>query len=92
MLTEKPMISFAYDYIHYRSDERGTFYELDDVFPGPVCSSFEKLLVSLKKFLKGDSLFSKESYTARRKIFHKFSDTKNSIRVIEMIKEYTSEK
>ena len=43
MLTGKPAISFAYDHDSYPGIERGAFYDLDFVFPGPVCRTFAQL-------------------------------------------------
>ena len=43
MLTGKPVISFAYDLDRYSTEERGLFYDLDDVLPGPVCRDFDAL-------------------------------------------------
>ena len=37
MLTGKPVVSFAYDLDRYSGEERGLFYDLDQVLPGAVC-------------------------------------------------------
>lgn len=85
MLTEKPQICFAYDYAAYAGSERGLFYELNEVFPGPVCSSAESLMTALDDTLSGKLLESNESYLSKQKIFFDYIDDRNSLRVIEMI-------
>jgi CDP-glycerol glycerophosphotransferase (TagB/SpsB family) len=40
MQTGRPMISFSYDLEAYKERECGLFYELEDVFPGPIAQDF----------------------------------------------------
>lgn len=85
MLTGKPEICFAYDYESYASTERGLFYELADVFPGPVCHDFSALLQSLQDTLSGQKLESQMSYEFKRKIFFDHIDDGNTQRVLEHV-------
>lgn len=85
MLTGKPEICFAYDYESYAGSERGLFYELTDVFPGPVCHDFRALLQSLDEILAGQQLESKISYEFKRKIFFDHVDDGNTQRVLEHV-------
>ena len=43
LLTGRPVISFAYDLDNYSTIERGLFYDLDNVIPGPVARDFTQL-------------------------------------------------
>ena len=81
MLTEKPMISFAYDYKNYIEHERGLFYEFEDVFAGEICKTFESLISSMKN-IRID-----KNYKYKQKIFFKYQDINNSKRVLEKLKE-----
>lgn len=85
MLTGKPEICFAYDYESYAGTERGLFYELADVFPGPVCHDFSALLQSLQDTLSGQKLESPMSYEFKRKIFFDHVDDGNTQRVLEHV-------
>jgi lipopolysaccharide biosynthesis protein/GT2 family glycosyltransferase/CDP-glycerol glycerophosphotransferase (TagB/SpsB family) len=87
MLTGKPEISFAYDYDSYIEDERGLFYELEDVFPGAVCKNFPSMFEALEKALAGEKLESDELYQFKRKIFFSYLDDNNSNRVIKHIEK-----
>lgn len=87
MLTGKPMVSFAYDYEYYAGVERGLFYELEHVFPGAVCFSFEALYEALK-LTKTDCVTEKTaSYDWKKKIFFDHCDDRNSARLIERVKQ-----
>src|SRR5690606_19403355 len=55
MLTGRPSVSFAYDLEHYAGTERGLFYDLEHVFPGPVCRDFAQLSGALESLRDGDS-------------------------------------
>lgn len=87
MLTNKPMISFAYDYDRYKEKERGTFYELDFAFPGPICKTFDGLISALKNIIEIDFHQEYQDYNAKKEIFFKYNDQKNSQRVVSMIKQ-----
>jgi lipopolysaccharide biosynthesis protein/CDP-glycerol glycerophosphotransferase (TagB/SpsB family) len=85
MLTDKPMVSFAYDYNNYKSNERGTFYDLDFVFPGDICFNFVQLIDSLNQHAKHGFQQKYNMYDFKKKMFHKFADTNNSKRVVDMV-------
>jgi len=65
MLTGRPAISFAYDFEHYAGSERGLFYDLDHVFPGPVCRDFGKLMEALEVAVLPDALDPARAWRAR---------------------------
>ncbi|MDM7831753.1 CDP-glycerol glycerophosphotransferase family protein [Cellulomonas edaphi] len=83
MLTGKPAISFAYDYQAYLM-ERGTFYDLDHVFPGPVCQTFEDVKAALGSVLTGET---DPAYDFKRRIFFDRVDDHSSARVVEKIRD-----
>ena len=85
MLTGKPEICFAYDLEEYSTNERGLFYDLDSVFPGPICEDFPSLLASLENALAGHSCSVEHEYESKRRLFFDNIDDKNSQRVVEKI-------
>jgi CDP-glycerol glycerophosphotransferase (TagB/SpsB family) len=85
MLTGKPAVSFAYDYEAYQL-ERGGFYDLDFVFPGPICTTFDDLRRAL------DGLFSRtvdDAYEFRRRLFFDHVDDGSSRRLVEKVRNLT---
>ena len=90
MLTGRPMISFAYDLEAYKERERGLFYDLEDVFPGPVSQDFNSLLTALQASLKKINSAPSAEYVMQRKFFLKHMDGKSSDRVVERTKEICS--
>ena len=78
------MISFAYDLDHYMNKERGFYYDIQDVFPGPVCTTFETMLVELSKGLNGSDM-NKEHYERVRQLFFDYDDELNSQRVADLV-------
>jgi len=85
MLTNKPMISFAYDYENYRENERGTFYDLEYVFPGDICTRFDELLNSLEKYFQNNFTSDDRLYTFKKQIFYKYTDDENAKRVVDKV-------
>ncbi|WP_233832737.1 CDP-glycerol glycerophosphotransferase family protein [Paraburkholderia sp. ZP32-5] len=87
MLTGRPQISFAYDLERYSTSERGLFYNLDEVFPGPVCTDFKALLTSLDNVLREDRREPDEIYKLKRKMFFEYLDDQSGARVVERVKQ-----
>jgi lipopolysaccharide biosynthesis protein/CDP-glycerol glycerophosphotransferase (TagB/SpsB family) len=85
MLTGKPEICFAFDYESYSSSERGLFYNLEDVFPGPICHDFPSLLQALDETLSGQVLESESAYKFKQKLFFDYVDDRNAERLLEHI-------
>jgi CDP-glycerol glycerophosphotransferase (TagB/SpsB family) len=86
MLTGKPVFSFAYDFERYTASERGLFYDMEMVFPGPICRSFDTLVESLERALAAPQQEPNERYRAARSIFFDYLDDKNSERLIARVK------
>jgi CDP-glycerol glycerophosphotransferase (TagB/SpsB family) len=87
MLTNKPMISFAYDYERYMREERGLFYELDFAFPGPICQDFPSLFEQIEILLTDIVDMNRDSYRFKQKLFFDYIDDANAKRVVERVKE-----
>ncbi len=85
MLAGKGMISFAYDYKKYSEVERGLFYDLEFVFPGPICHDFEALIKGLNSAVASLDDEPTESYRFKRKIFFDYIDDKSSARLVRRI-------
>jgi CDP-glycerol glycerophosphotransferase (TagB/SpsB family) len=82
------VISFAYDHDQYANSERGLFYDLDHVFPGPVCRDFAELAAALERTF-GDEVDARErrSYEWKRKLFFDHEDDENSWRLVCKVKQ-----
>ena len=46
-LTGKPIVSFAYDLVHFRDELRGFYFDLHEIAPGPVLETSEEVLDAL---------------------------------------------
>jgi hypothetical protein len=86
-LTGKPVISFAYDYDHYVNVERGLFYDLEKVLPGPVCRDFDSLTAALEQVFEELTAEQTEDYAWRRSLFFDHLDDRNAARVVRRVKE-----
>jgi CDP-glycerol glycerophosphotransferase (TagB/SpsB family) len=86
MALRRPVVSFAYDYDHYQTIERGLFYELDDVLPGPVCRDFQQLATALDGILETPTPEEMTEYDIRARIFFDYEDDNNARRVVERVK------
>lgn len=86
LMTGKPVISFAYDYDAYSHKERGLFYDLEKVLPGPVCRTFDELADALERSLAEPSAEEREAYEWKRRIFFDHLDDGAARRVVERVK------
>jgi len=84
MLTGRPAISFAYDFEHYAGSERGLFYDLDHVFPGPVCRDFGQLADAMERL--GESCELQEDMSLRRQTFFDYGDDGSAWRVVSRVR------
>jgi CDP-glycerol glycerophosphotransferase (TagB/SpsB family) len=86
MLMGKPVISFAYDYDAYSNQERGLFYDLEKVFPGRVCRTFDELAEALEHSFVEPNEREREDYAWKRRIFFDHLDDGAARRVVERVK------
>ncbi|NLF76220.1 MAG: hypothetical protein GX573_11020, partial [Chloroflexi bacterium] len=87
MLTGKPAVSFAYDLDRYVGVERGAFYDLGDVFPGPVCRNFEQLVAALEALFRPLDAMRAAELEWKRRLFFDHLDDRNAARVVERVKQ-----
>lgn len=87
MLTGRPMLSFAYDYDSYANAERGLFYDLEHVFPGPVCRDFVQLMAGLSQVFETPQPLAEAGYAWKRKLFFDHLDDGNAWRVVKKVKQ-----
>lgn len=85
MLTGRAAISFAYDLDRYENDERGLFYDLDHVFPGPVCRDFGQLAEALQALSEGRTGRGPD-WSLRRRVFFDHVDDRSAHRVVAKVK------
>lgn len=90
MLTERPMISFAYDLESYKERERGLFYELEDVFPGPIAKDFDALMAALSISASRIDALPTSTYIAKQNFFIKYTDSSNAARVVQKTNDICS--
>ncbi|PJK14915.1 hypothetical protein CO613_03555 [Lysobacteraceae bacterium NML07-0707] len=87
MLTGKPALSFAYDYTSYIEMERGSYYDLEMVFPGRVCYDFASLKAALLELFKEDSGESALQLEWKKRLFFDYKDDLSSARVVRRVKD-----
>jgi len=87
MLTGKPVISFAYDLDRYSTQERGLFYDLDQVLPGPVARDFDQLATALDAVFTPRTPAQDEEYDWKRRVFFEHLDDGNARRVVTRVRE-----
>ena len=86
LLTGRPVISFAYDFERFANEERGLFYDLDQVIPGPICRDFEHLASGLEGLFDARTPEQQAHYEWCRKIFFDHVDDQNAARVVARVK------
>lgn len=89
MLTGKPAISFAYDHDSYLGIERGAFYDLDFVFPGPVCRSFMEFREAMEHLFDPPSATDVARMEWKCQLFFDHVDDQSSMRVVDRVKQLT---
>ncbi|MEO9324925.1 CDP-glycerol glycerophosphotransferase family protein [Nocardioides sp. C4-1] len=86
LLTGRPVISFAYDHDRYSQTERGLFYDLETVLPGPLCRTFDELVVALQQTTVPLDDEQRAVYEWKRRIFFDHLDDGSARRVVERVK------
>ena len=84
---DKPVVSFAYDLEHYRSQQNGLLYNMDMAFPGPVLGDFDSLLHTLDRELAQGGQVTSERYLMCKQLFFNHLDDGNTRRVLERLRE-----
>ncbi|MGK4360941.1 CDP-glycerol glycerophosphotransferase family protein [Ectopseudomonas chengduensis] len=83
----KPVVSFAYDLAHYRSQQNGLLYDMQLAFPGPVVADFDSLLQALDRELLEGVQVASERYRQCRQLFFNHLDDGNAQRVLDKLRE-----
>jgi CDP-glycerol glycerophosphotransferase (TagB/SpsB family) len=86
LLTGRPVVSFAYDYERYAESERGLFYDLEQVLPGPVCRTFGELTTALEGLFEAPDALQQRRYVQRRRLFFDHIDDANAWRLVKCVK------
>jgi CDP-glycerol glycerophosphotransferase (TagB/SpsB family) len=86
LLTGRPVVSFAYDYESYSGNQRGLFYDMQQVFPGPICCDFASLMRSLEDVLRDRDELTTAEYRWKRRLFFDHFDDANAWRVAQRVK------
>lgn len=81
----RPVISFAYDFEHYRDHQDGILYDFKMTFPGEIVKETDSLFVEVEKALKSSDLTISEKYKNSQKFFYNYLDKNNSKRVVQKV-------
>lgn len=84
LLTNRPILHFVYDYEEYMQNRIGFFYETEEVFAGPLCRTFDELVVSLQRALE-TGVENVARYARTRSLFHQHG-TDSAIAVADHIR------
>ncbi|MET9605376.1 bifunctional glycosyltransferase family 2 protein/CDP-glycerol:glycerophosphate glycerophosphotransferase [Streptomyces sp. NPDC006512] len=67
---DRPMLFFAYDYDAYRTDIRGTYFDLKEKAPGPVVGTADELMQAVAAFDEADAKYAE----ARQRFLTEFGE------------------
>jgi CDP-glycerol glycerophosphotransferase (TagB/SpsB family) len=86
-LLSRPIIFYTYDFEHYTHSQRGFYYNLNEVLPGPFANSESDLL----NLINNTSWFMEVDYQHKfrvyQDIFHSYKDGNSSKRVYTQLLE-----
>ena len=85
LITDRPIIHYAYDYDYYKNKDRGLYYDIDEVAAGTVAGDTAELLKALEANLAGDPC--RERRAEIRERFITFESADNSRRIFEAIEK-----
>ena len=54
LITDRPVIHYAYDYDYYKNKDRGLYYDIDEIAAGTVAATEEELISALEGNLAED--------------------------------------
>ena len=81
---DRPIIHYVYDYEYYKTEDRGLYYEIDEVLAGAIVTKFDDLVIQMEKYLDDSSL----DTLLRKEFINKFltfSDLKSNDSLFEII-------
>ena len=82
-LFERPMLFYVYDLEDY-IDERGLYYDFDEITPGPLCRTNEEMLDYIKHI---DERFDKQEVTDFKNKFMCCCDGHSSERILALVED-----
>ncbi len=83
LLLNRPVICFCYDLEDY-INERGLLYDYENIFPGEIIKTPEKLISKIEILIKNYTNLSPKHYWCK-KLFHKFEDNHSCDRLLNTI-------
>ncbi len=83
-VTGRPQVFFAYDLDHYRSQQRGFYFDFEPVAPGPIVETTEHLLDALEDLEAVRQRYAGR-YAAFRERFTPLEDGRAAERVLERL-------
>ena len=86
LICDKPIIHYLYDYDYYRDDDRGLYYDKDDVAAGAVAETEDALLAEIEAAL-ADGARGKERRAMISERFITFESPRNSQLIAAHIEE-----
>ncbi len=87
LLTGNPVIAYWYDFDRYHN-ERGTLWDLAEIFPGIRASTCNELVLALEKTLRAELTVDEDfllKYNLVRSLFHQYTDGKNTKRLAKKV-------
>lgn len=85
MYLDKPVYSFAYDLEHYKNHQDGMIYDMELAFPGPICTEFNELILSIESELKKSYQVTTDKFKFTKKIFFDHIDKNNTSRLVKEV-------
>ncbi len=80
---KKHILSFSYDFEHYKNSQNGLLYDYDLIFPNKRANNFNELLAKIEAIISSNVELDN---TFIEKFFFNNIDDKNSKRVVERVK------
>ena len=85
LITDRPVIHYLYDYEYYVGQDRGVYYDLNDVVAGDTPKTFDDLMKSLAANLENKDL-NKALRAKRREEYITYESQDNSKQIFERIR------
>ena len=85
LLLNRPIIFTPFDYKNYINN-RKLYYDYYKVTPGKKCDNWNETLNEINEIIIGNDNYS-ASRDSMKDFFHKFTDSKNSLRIYDRIKK-----
>lgn len=84
LICDRPIIHYVYDYDYYKNQDRGLYYDINDVAAGSIAYDFNQLLHVLELNLQNPSM-EFEKRQLRREKFLPYESKENSRIIVERI-------